>query len=85
MKWWSSVKMIKANLATSKNIHSFLKKNASILFATILECNFKNLVIQKSSGIWQLENAKNTFFLSFSPRKQITIVVKLGHRKQYNF
>jgi hypothetical protein len=23
--------------------------------------------------------------LSFSPRKQITIVVKLGHRKQYNF
>jgi hypothetical protein len=63
----------------------FFEKNASILFATILECNFKNLVIQKSSGIWQLENAKNTFFLPFSPRKQITVVVKLGHRKQYNF
>jgi len=70
MKWWSSVKTIKANLATNKNLQ-FFEKNASILFASILEFNFKNPVIQKSSGIWQVENPRKHFlFTIFSPPKK---------------
>jgi hypothetical protein len=69
MKWWSSIKTIKANLATNKNLQ-FFGKNASILFATILKFNFKNQVSQKSSGIWQLENPRKHFlFTIFSPQK----------------
>jgi hypothetical protein len=44
-----------------------------------------NLAIQKSSGIWQLENPKKDFLFAIFSQKHITIVVKLGHRKQYNF